>query len=340
MSFFKKLFGKSTDPNPSSSQQERPAPAEQAATAEENFDREFLATVPRYISQAGAEVNLQMRHQETNEVMTFAAAFPEQFEAWKTVHSLADRRGIIYSILDNFLQKNMKLWQIVERFTDDRYPQRAQEIASEHAKPADLDSADFWAAAAKAELMLYSYEEAEKKARKALQLEPGNIRARLVLADVLHVTGKHEPAHALYNEILQARIPKDAAGTMTFAQLVGFDGDILPSPIYALAWLQSHPDITIDTWNWANEEFYYSPHFRTEFAYYLLRQKETMKGFVKLFTLAKEMPWFKEAVINSWQLLHQLGDNSPEEMAWLEGVMSSQNWDPNNFGQHQHKIKI
>src|SRR5688572_16511267 len=94
-----------------------------AVTPEEAFEREFQSTIPRYLSKPGVNVDLKMRHKETNEIMTFAEAFAEQFENWKTIQSLSDRRGLIYSILDNIMGNDLKLWQIIERFTNDRYPQ-------------------------------------------------------------------------------------------------------------------------------------------------------------------------------------------------------------------------
>ena len=298
------------------------------ATPEETFEQEFQATIPRYLSKPGVNVDLKMRHKETNEVMTFAAAFPEQFETWKTIQSLPDRRGLIYSILDNIMGNDLKLWQIIERFVDDRYAQRALEIAKTHADENDKYSTDYWAALAKAHLVITDYSEAEKSANNALALDAGNVRAKMVLADVLHITGKTEAAHELYNEVLGARLPRTTELSLSFAQLVGFEGNILPSPLYALDWLQSHPDTTADTWAWAADEFYYSPHFRAQHAYYMLKEKEAMQGLVKMFTLAKEMPWYKEAVVNSWQLIHQLGlaENMPEGKAWLESVMESNKW--------------
>lgn len=304
------------------------------------FEKEFRSTIPRYLSRPGIDVDLKMRHKETNEIMSFAEAFPEQFETWQTVRSMYDRRGIIYSILDKIMGNDLQLWQIIERFIDDRYPQRALEIATTHANESDVNSQDFWAALAKAKFILTNYSEAENNALKAMSLDAGHHRAKIVLADIYHASGKVEAAHQLYNEILKDRLPKTQELSLSFVQLVGFDGNILPSPFYALDWLQAHPDTTIETWNWANDEFYYSPHFRAQFAYYLIRQKDTMTGLVKLFALAQEMPWFKEAVINSWHLINQLGmaGNMEKAYTWLEDTMKTNQWDPNDTGMHRIEL--
>ena len=235
---------------------------------------------------------------------------------------------------------DLKLWQIVERFTNDRYPQRALEIAQAHADENDKYSADYWAAVAKANFIITDYTEAEKCANNALLLDAGNIRAKIVLADVQHMTGKAEAAHELYNQVLKERLPRTEEISLSFIQLVGFDGNILPSPLYALDWLRSHPETDADTWDNASDEFYYSPHFRAQHGYYLLQQKEAMKGFVKLFNLAKEMPWYKEAIINSWHLIHQLGlaENMPEGKAWLESIMESNKWDAHDHGMNKMEL--
>jgi tetratricopeptide (TPR) repeat protein len=309
-------------------------------SAADSFEKEFQATIPRYLSKPGIDVDLKMRHKETNEVMPFAEAFPEHFANWQTIQNLYDRRSLIYSILDNIMGKDLQLWQIIERFTDDRYPQRAVDTAKAHADATDLNSADYRAALAKANFALTDTDEATKNAQYALSLDANNYRAKIVLADIYRATGNTTAAHELYNEVLKDRLPKTKELSLTFAQLVGFDGNILPSPFYALDWLQSHPDTNIDTWNWANDEFYYSPHFRTQFAYYLLKQKETMKGLVKLFALAQEMPWFKEAVINSWHLINQLGmaGNMEKAYAWLQSVMENNQWNPHDPGLHRIEV--
>src|ERR1044072_6114285 len=278
----------------------------------DRFQKEYLATVPRYISTPGAEVDLEARHAETHEVIPFAVGFPEQFETWRTTHSLADRRGIIYSIFDSRFGNHLDLWQVIERFNDDRYAERALDVAREHKKEAHDQEPNYWNALARTNFILTNYEEAEQNCLKAIQLDSSNIRTKRIYADILHCTGRHEKAHELYNEILSLKIPKDKEMNLPIQDLLGFDGDILNSPIYALSWLKADKNVNTETWEWANEEFYYSPHFRSQYAYHLLENNEHLKGFVKILNLTKEMPWFKEAVINCYSLIDQL--NLTEKM--------------------------
>ncbi|MGO4290504.1 tetratricopeptide repeat protein [Chitinophaga sp. RAB17] len=317
MNLFKKLFGKtaalSTPP---------------AYSAEENFQQEFLATVPRYICKPGAPVNLSMKNPDTGKAMPFADAFPEQYATWKTVKSAADRRGIIYAILDQFMGSKLELWQLIERFTDDRYPEKALGLATTHQTAADEQSADYWSALAKTNFVLTNYAEASANASKAIALDPAHKRARIVLADTYHFIHQQEEAHRIYNEILAETLPKDKPLELSVYELLGFDGNILPSPIYAAAWLKDDINVTEEVWNWAGEEFYYSPQFRCQHAYYLIEKKEHLKGFVKLFNLAKDMPWCREAVMNSYSLIDQLGlgDRFSEEKNMLKALMDKNSW--------------
>lgn len=294
----------------------------------ERFEKELLHTVARYISKPGAEVNIRARHHKTGEVIPFSEGFPEQFNKWKNVKSLADRRGIIYSLLDDQIGNQLELWQVVERFNDDRYAEHALKLAIEHKGENDASNANYLNALARTYFILTQYGEAEKNCIKALELDKDNLRSKRIYADVLHTTGQTAKAHELYNEILQAKIPKDQQMTMALQDLLGFDGDIVNSPIYAFSWLSSDKQVTDDVWDWANEEFYYSPHFRSQHAFRLIRNGEHLKGFAKLLNLSKEMPWFKEGVINSYSLIDQLNmvSQMQEDKARLKNIMDQNGW--------------
>jgi len=294
----------------------------------ERFEKELFATIPRYISKPGAEVNIRARHQETNEIIPFAVGFPEQFEPWRTVKSLADRRGIIYSLMDTQFGNQLELWQVIERFNDDRYAERALQIAQQNKQESDEQNPNFWNALARTNFILTNYVEAEQNCVKSLQLDKENIRTKRIYADILHTIGKHEKAHEIYNEILNLKLPKDKQMKLPIQNLLGFDGDILNSPIYAISWLKADKNVSSETWEWANEEFYYSPHFRSQYAYHLIENNEQLKGFVKLLNLTKEMPWFKEGVINAYSLIDQLNLNEQmgEEKVRLKTIIDQNKW--------------
>ena len=304
MSFFKKLFNQGDALG-------KGEPDSEVT----KFDAEFIVTIPRYISTPEAKVDLRARHHQTNELIPYAIAFPEYFEQWKQIRSIWDRRSLIYSVLDQQIGNQLELWQAIERFTIDRYPQKALEIAAQNVQPKDLEDANFFAATAKAKFVLTQYAEAESDAKKSLQIESQHRRGKTVLADIYHFTGKESKAHEIYDQLLQERLSGAPSNTsLNFTELVGFDADILHSPIYAAAWLKSDPKSNTEIWDWAGGEFYYNPHFRSQHAYYLIGNEERMKGFAKLLSLSQEMPWYKEAVINSRNLIDQLGLENDAEM--------------------------
>lgn len=198
----------------------------------------------------------------------------------------------------------------------------------EHKQEADNTNPNYWNALARTHFILTKYEEAEQNCQVAIRLDSNSIRTKRIYADILHATGRQEQAHALYTEILKAKIPADEKKELPLQMLLGFDGDILNSPIYALGWLKADERVTEENWEWANEEFYYSPHFRSQYAYYLINKNEHLKGFVKLLSLSKEMPWFKEAVVNSYHLIDQLNlqENAKEDKERLKLIMDKNNW--------------
>ncbi|MCF6401277.1 hypothetical protein L3C95_00220 [Chitinophaga filiformis] len=321
MGFFANLFGLKNNKNG----QATSAPA---LTDIELFDKEFLAAAARYTSRPKEEMSMRVRSEETNEVIPFAIAFPEEFEAWKEVKSIWDRRGIIYKILDNSIGESMKLWQVIERYNIDRYPEHALKIAAEHATGPDLTDANFHMAVARSYFILTKYKEAEERAQKALHLVPNHLKAKILLGDIWHYTHKEERAHELYNEVLRVRLFNDNRKSLSMQELVNFEHDLLHSPVYAIALLKSEPAVTEATWDTMAGEFYHYPHFRAAHAYYLIQKGEHMKGFAKLMVLSKEMPWFKEGVINSYSLMQQLGlePQMGADKARLEDIIRREHW--------------
>lgn len=294
----------------------------------ELFDKEFLDATARYTSRPGEDMNMRFRSEDTNEIIPFALAFPQQFEEWKKVQSIWDRRGIIYKILDKRIGDSLKLWQQVERFNIDRYPGLALQCAEEYARPADLTDANFHLAVARAYFILTRYKEAEERAEKAIQLTPNHPRAKVLLGDICHYTHKLQRAHELYNEVLKIKLPTATPMSIKVNDLVGFHRDIIHSPVYAVAMLKASPDADEAVWDALAGEFYHYPQFRSAHATFLLQKGEHHKGFTKLLVLSQEMPWCKEAVINSYSLMQQLGlePQMKEDKVRLEGILRKEHW--------------
>jgi tetratricopeptide (TPR) repeat protein len=292
------------------------------------FDKEFLAAASRYTSRPREEMSMRVRSEETNEVIPFAVAFPEAFEEWKQVKSVWDKRGIIYKVLDNSIGESLKLWQVIERYNIDRHPEQALKVAAEHATGPDLTDANFHMAVARSYFILTRYKEAEERAEKALSLAPNHLKAKILLGDIWHYTHKQERAHDLYNEVLNIKMANETRKSLTIPELVGFEHDLLHSPVYALTMLRSDAAISEPTWDAIACEFYHYPHYRSAHAAFLVQKGDYMKAFAKFMTLSREMPWFKEGVINSYSLMQQLElePQMAEDKARLEEIIRKEHW--------------
>ena len=292
---------------------------------EERFEKEIYSFAPRYFCASEVELNLF-------EFKPLSESFPEQFKGWQTVKSIADRRGIIYTIFDGLFGNNLPLWNVMERFVDDRRAEHAKKLSDLEYSEADSQSADYWSALAKTNFVLTKYAEAEANALKALHIDENHKRAKINLADIYHFTNKSKEAHDLYNEILSEHMPKDTPTSLHMYKIWGYNG-IINSPIYASSWLKEDKNVTDEHWDWAGEEFYYSPHFRSQHAYRLIENKDYLKGFVKLLNITKEMPWFREAVFNSYDLIDQLnyGEVMKDEKNRLKSIIDNNNWTRDNL---------
>ncbi|HEY1053928.1 MAG TPA: hypothetical protein VGE24_02305 [Emticicia sp.] len=294
-------------------------PVQQSQADEERFEKEIHSFFPRYLSASSAEINLF-------KFQPLSKTFSEQFKVWQTVQSLADRRGIIYTIFDQLIGPRLKLWQIMERFVDDRKAEHAKKLGDTEHTEEDLKSADYWASLAKTNFVLANYSEAEANALKALQIDANHKRAKINLADIYHFRNKAKEAHDIYNEIVREYKPKDGPSLHMY-EIWGYNG-ILNSPIYAASWLKEDKTATEENWDWAGEEFYYSPHFRSQHAYHLIEKQDYLKGFVKLLNITMEMPWFREAVLNTYDLIDQLnyGEVMKSEKVRLKSIIDRNNW--------------
>lgn len=259
---------------------------------------------------------------------------PEVFRQWQEIRCSWDRRRLIYQeALDHMFINSLTLWQLVERFLEVRFPNEALQELQQAGMPAE-GRADYCATYAKTLNILGHYTAAEAMAHQGLIFDSSHKRCKIQLADALHLQGQHEAAHRLYNEILYQRISQPDLGqsnTLTFEQRVGFDSNVLHSPVYAINLLEHDPDATEAVWQWAEDEFYWSPYFRCHHAYHLLDQGEGLRAFAKLLALTKEMPWVKEAALNTMTLLEQLDPNEQLQLAtadrqWLTELISANHW--------------
>lgn len=328
MGFFD-FFKGNKDNNNEQPEQAAP-PAQPAFTNKDWFETAILGTMPRYFCSPEAEVDsFSPMGSDGKTPVLWADAHAKEYLEWLQIKSGADKRGVIYRILDQYLFDSLSTWQKIERFNDDRYPGRALKVANALTTEQDQQDPNYWNALARTNLLLTRYAEAEQCCQRALALDSNSIRTKRIYADTLHCIGRHQEAHALYEEILHAKIPKEEKVSIDLEDLLGFNGDIVNSPIYAFSWLSNDERVGDETWEWATYEFFYSPQFRCEHAYMLARKGEHLKALAKISSLADEMPWVKEAVVNAVSMMNQLGINAPQLLSkkqQYEKIMQENNW--------------
>lgn len=135
---------------------------------------------------------------------------------------------------------------------------------------------------------------------------PDYNKAKIILSDAYHLAGKTNEAHDIYNPILAIRFLKEN-------------------------------NLSEEAWKWAEDEFYYSPYFRCQHAYWMLEtRKEIVPAFSKLLSLSKEMPLIKEAAINTIILIEKIdprGDKgiAREDIRKIKSLIAKNGWNSDNM---------
>ncbi|MFN8284254.1 MAG: hypothetical protein U0U67_13630 [Chitinophagales bacterium] len=318
MSFFKKLFGGNKE--------------EKIITEDVEFTKDFYDAVKRYQCLIEGEVEIEFKDKQGN-IIPPSYAFEGAYNEWKQIQSPWDRRSVIYQALDEFYLKNLDKWKILERFTLDRYPDKTLQFAEKFGKEGDYNDAEFLTSLAKAHCVLSEYDKGIEYAEKALSIDSGLRRAKTVYADLLHLSNQHEKAHELYDDLLKtSKLSERKEQSISVLEIVGFFYDIVNSPVYAVS-LLNNEESNEELWNEITAEFYYSPYFRAQHAFWLIKNNESLKGIVKLISLSQEFPSYKEGVVNAkstiLQLREQMKDNTifEKELKYVSQLMEQNKWE-------------
>lgn len=331
---FKKLFGNNEN-------SENIKHSDEDTDLEAHFEKEFRTAFNRYFLIPGAQANFKI-YGEDGEELDLISSQREAFEEWKKVEFISDRKSIIYKmVLDDLFYDQIPLYKKAERFIDDRYAPQAIELLEAEGEPEE-DKAEYWTSYSKALSVLGDTTKAVEYSRKAVELDSQNKRALIQLADVLHIEGQkygqnHEyldEAHDIYHNVMEKEFKERGYDKneveLSIVDLLSFEGDILNSPVYAVSIIQSSEDQVDELWSILETDFYWSPYFRTAYAYYLNDHVDNLRAFAKLYTLIKEMPWLKEVAINTMQFFQVLDPEGntifPEDRVWLEKLIKENNW--------------
>lgn len=302
-----------------------------AIVEDKEFTKDFNDALKRYLGVPDGEIEYEFKDNKGN-VIPPSYAFEGTYNEWKTIQSVWDKRGVIFSALDEvYFDKNPK-HQIIERFVIDRYPHKALSFVQKFATEEDFNNSDFLASLAKCYFFCTDLDKSISLAKKALEIDVNNKKAKIALADSLHLSGSHQEAHEIYDEILKNSKIKDwKSESINIYGIVDFNSDILPSSVYAVA-LLSDDEVNEETWTKISEEFYHCPYFRSQHAFWLLRNEESMKGMAKLISASQEFPWFKDIVVNAKNGIDQFREQMGKQDLWeeehhrLSKIMEEEKW--------------
>ncbi|WP_298419659.1 tetratricopeptide repeat protein [uncultured Kordia sp.] len=298
---------------------------------DKEFTADFDDALKRYIGVTEGRVEYKFKDKKGN-VIPPSFAFEETYNEWKTIQSVWDKRSVIFSALDEIYLSKIPKDQIIERFVIDRYPEKALMFSEKYITEEDFNDDKVLASLSKCHFFLSNYDKSIELAQKAIQLNEENKKAQIALADSLHMTNQHDKAHEIYETILSTSKLKDwDKGEINIVEIIDYNNDILNSPVYAVG-LLSNEETDEATWDKAAEEFYHCPFFRSQHAFWLLKNKESLKGMAKLISTTQEFPWYKDAVVNVksgiLQFREQMGSSDlwEKELKYVSEIIEKNNW--------------
>ncbi|WP_227498517.1 M48 family metallopeptidase [Synechococcus sp. PCC 7336] len=315
---------------------ERRAAGPQSSTIGQQFDQDWDNTVHRFRVITGMRsLKFNLSHPVTSFPLQPHEALPTCFEEWKTIQSLWDRRSLFYTAIYQMARHHLKPWQIANYLTEDRRPVNALSILQKVTRD-DLTEDDYaphCAALAKTLMALTYYEESLEWAQRASQAAPQNSYFQVLLADAYSFCGYDNEAGEIYQKCV-ATVPSSFTEPVTeiFSNFFSRETGAVPSPILALQIANKLTGVQQykEFWMLAEDEFYDSPFFRMQHAYYLAEMGFLKECFAKLYALVQEMPWLREASMNLMILFehfNQLGSEfNPELQAQLKQTIQKNDW--------------
>jgi tetratricopeptide (TPR) repeat protein len=261
------------------------------------------------------------------------------FEAWKQIRSPWDRIELFFRyFLESRGAEEFHAWAVANVLTAIRLPNEALEMLQKYdlSESGSEHHALHCGAFARALIPLNRSQEALQWAQTAAAAGPEDARLQLLLADALRCNGQTEEATALYSGLMATAEPAPSEAPDPIADLFGrlfaLETGAVPSPFFALDVVGSleDPEQAAQFWKLGEAEFYDSPHFRMQQAYYMVASGQTREAFAKLAALAGEMPWLREGQINLLQLFRYLdpegGTLMPDLRRKVEARIREEGW--------------
>ncbi|MFC7346127.1 hypothetical protein ACFQO9_05255 [Chryseobacterium zhengzhouense] len=320
MGFFSFLFGKKkqTEKINSSVEDQSFKMSESGA----KFDVEIVEAYKRYYSDPASDISLDSKDQNGKSVPSHLA-YPQIFSQWAEIQSKWDRMSVLYEFWDHSQLDKLQDWQIMERFTKDRYATKSLNYFRKKVEVKNQLTVEELVAASKLHRILLDNDSAMIYAKKAYENAPNNDLAKVEYASVLHLskdTVKREKSHQIIGDVLEKKMKQNDSQNIFDCFI--FSENYLDSSVFAMAYL-INSDADLETWDHVAEEYYYCPVFRYEHAVKLSESENTgLRALAKLTSLSQEFPWFTTAlqstIKNIESMRIQLGENDFMEKEYLE----------------------
>jgi len=303
---------------------------------EQEFDKAWELAINRFKILVGMKsFGINLKHPDTKKPIKPHEAIPEVFQEWQKIKSTWDRNLLIFDTFYHIANQHMKPWQIANYLTISRNAFEALNLMKNFIQE-DIDNPDrgeFFAALAKALMALTYHHDALLWAQRASKIEPDNSHFQLILADAYFLCGQSEKAHAIYSSQMATLTPSDNPSIPDlFSNFFSLETGVVPSPIFAFQIGQSLTDANQaeEFWQLGEAEFYHSPHFRMQHAYYLASTGRLKHCFAKLLALVQEMPWVQEANMNLLRLFEHFDPSGtnimPEFQAEVRKRVADNGW--------------
>ena len=319
MSIFKKLFGKTKKKKtekfestglPKEAQEEFLRMMKQMSSSSntpEEFKIELYDSLNRYYSNPELQTDLNLTDTDGT-VYEEHEAFGGTFAEWQQIKSVWDRRSVLFQHWDESEFAKLQKWQIIERYTKDRYGLKAIEFQKTNITNDDFQDIRLVVALSKLYRAMDSYDNALRYAKGAYELRPDLDIVKIEYANVLHLSNSEndkELSHKIFNEVLEKRIKESEEKSIALLNYFMFSPNYIDSSVFAVSFLLQG-DCDIETWEKLAEEYYWCPVFRYEHSVFLNSKGETLRAMAKLNSLANEFPWYKTGVLACVNTINQM----------------------------------
>jgi len=296
----------------------------------DDFAQEVRATAERYTWEPMADFKLVSDH---GRVMPFHELWPATFDQWMELDSWADRRTILYEVLDPHLAGDLPSWLVAERLLDDCQAEEARRTLAVERGPPDTEAHEWWATVSKCYSAFLMYEHSLDAAKRAVALAPNHKRARIQLGEALIYMDDTDRGLEILRSLWRehAQPSEHRQNTYDLDEAFGFPHGALPSPLWALAIVKSQEDVDPSMWSFLVEEYPGDPEIRCNHAHWLMDQGERLEACLAFFQLAYVMPWHRVATLYACVLFRTLDPRGEipefqEHRADLEHRIESLGW--------------